>query len=348
MSKLWPSTRFCAFSIALREPLVLDDLALLHAQALHQAGDALRPEDAHQVVLERQVELARRRGRPGGRRGRAAGCRCGGDSWRSVPRMNRPPSGQHLLALRLGLRLDTSRARPRSRFCHSASAAWYAGRGPPADAVRRLGRQRARGPTSSLASDLGVAAEEDVRAAAGHVGGDGDRALAARLGDDVRLALVLLGVQHVVRDALLLEEAGRPPRSSRWRPCRPAPAGPSCAAPRSPWPPPRTSRARSCRRRPPGPCGPSGGWWARRGRRGCRSSRTPRPRCRRCRSCPRASSTCGSSSGTRWSRASGSRSRSSRPPWPRPPGAGRRDQRRPGIRRPVNSSTMITSPSFTT
>ncbi len=33
-------------------------------------------------------------------------------------------------------------------------------------------------------------------------------------------------------------------------------------------------------------------------------------------------------------------------PWLPPPGADRRDQRRPGIRRPVNSSTMITSGSF--
>ena len=40
----------------LGEPGVLDLLALLHAQRLHQPGDALGAEDAHQVVLERQVE----------------------------------------------------------------------------------------------------------------------------------------------------------------------------------------------------------------------------------------------------------------------------------------------------
>ena len=49
---------------------------------------------------------------------------------------------------------------------------------------------------------LGVAAEHDVRAAACHVGGDGHGAELAGLGDDLRLALVLLGVQHVVRHAL--------------------------------------------------------------------------------------------------------------------------------------------------
>ncbi len=35
---------------------VLDRDALFHSQTLHQAGDAIRAEDAHQVVFERQVE----------------------------------------------------------------------------------------------------------------------------------------------------------------------------------------------------------------------------------------------------------------------------------------------------
>ena len=46
-----------------------------------------------------------------------------------------------------------------------------------------------------------VAAEDDVDAAAGHVRRDRDRALAARLRDDLRLALVLLRVEDVVLDA---------------------------------------------------------------------------------------------------------------------------------------------------
>ena len=50
---------------------------------------------------------------------------------------------------------------------------------------------------------LGIAAEDDVRAAAGHVGGDGHGALAAGLGDDFGLALVMLGVEHFVLDAPL-------------------------------------------------------------------------------------------------------------------------------------------------
>ena len=48
---------------------------------------------------------------------------------------------------------------------------------------------------------LGIAAEKNVRAAAGHVGGDGDGAFAAGLRDDARFALVLLGVEHFVGDA---------------------------------------------------------------------------------------------------------------------------------------------------
>ncbi len=55
---------------------------------------------------------------------------------------------------------------------------------------------------------LRVAAQEDIRAAAGHVRRDRDGALAARLRDDLRLALVELGVQHVVLDAALGEDAG--------------------------------------------------------------------------------------------------------------------------------------------
>jgi hypothetical protein len=49
---------------------------------------------------------------------------------------------------------------------------------------------------AELGDHLRVAAEDDVRAATGHVGGDGDRALAAGLRDDVRLVLVVLGVEH--------------------------------------------------------------------------------------------------------------------------------------------------------
>ena len=74
---------------------------------------------------------------------------------------------------------------------------------------------------------FGVAAEDDVGAAAGHVRGDGHGALAAGLGDDLRLALVMLGVEHLVLHPALVEHPRDAARSSRWRPCRPRAAGPA-------------------------------------------------------------------------------------------------------------------------
>ena len=44
-----------------RDHAVLDRHAFFHAEPLHQAGDAVRPEDPHQVVFERQVEARRAR-----------------------------------------------------------------------------------------------------------------------------------------------------------------------------------------------------------------------------------------------------------------------------------------------
>ena len=56
---------------------------------------------------------------------------------------------------------------------------------------------------------LRVAAQEDVRAAACHVGGDGNAAQLACLGHDLRLTGVLLGVEHHVVDAPALEHIGK-------------------------------------------------------------------------------------------------------------------------------------------
>ena len=53
-----------------------------------------------------------------------------------------------------------------------------------------------------------IAAKQDVRATARHVRRDGDGPLAARLGDDLRLALVVLRVEHVMLDSALVEDAG--------------------------------------------------------------------------------------------------------------------------------------------
>ena len=62
--------------------------------------------------------------------------------------------------------------------------------------------------TVGLGHEFGVAAEQNVGAAAGHVGGDGNSSLAAGLGDDESFALVVLGVQDFVPDAHFLQNPG--------------------------------------------------------------------------------------------------------------------------------------------
>ena len=57
-----------------------------------------------------------------------------------------------------------------------------------------------------LGHELGVAAEDDVGASAGHVGRDSDRAELARLRDDLRLLLMVLGVEHRMRYAALFQQ----------------------------------------------------------------------------------------------------------------------------------------------
>ncbi len=54
-----------------------------------------------------------------------------------------------------------------------------------------------------LGQKLRVAAQHDVGTTAGHVGGHGDRPELAGLGDDLGLLLMVLGVEHIVLDALL-------------------------------------------------------------------------------------------------------------------------------------------------
>ena len=56
--------------------------------------------------------------------------------------------------------------------------------------------------------EFGIAAEQNVGTAAGHVGGDGDHAEASGLGDEFGFALVLLGVEHDVADAFALQDGG--------------------------------------------------------------------------------------------------------------------------------------------
>ena len=53
-----------------------------------------------------------------------------------------------------------------------------------------------------------IAAEHDVGAATGHIGGDGDHLGASGLGHDIGLAGVLFGVEHLVRQLGLDQQLG--------------------------------------------------------------------------------------------------------------------------------------------
>jgi hypothetical protein len=53
--KFWASTCFWARSIA-RDTMLCSIGTPSPSQPLHQAADAVRPEDAHQVVFEREIE----------------------------------------------------------------------------------------------------------------------------------------------------------------------------------------------------------------------------------------------------------------------------------------------------
>ena len=192
-----------------RHHAMLDGDALFHAQPLHQAGDAVRAEDAHQVVFEREVEA--RRARIALAAGAAA--KLVVDAARLV-----------------ALGADDVQAAERYDVLVLVSAQ-LPEVAVDAVPVRRLQAVEAvdhEEVDELLVVDvlllalhdslgdafgnglltrhvLGVAAEQDVGAAAGHVGGDRDPGPAARLGDDLGFLRVILGVEHDVLDAALLE-----------------------------------------------------------------------------------------------------------------------------------------------
>ena len=140
-------------------------------------------------------------------------------SWRSLPEHVEPAELAHLFALGPAARLELGL--PRVEL------------GQPLLGVEvdALGRQLV------LGQQLGVAAQDDVDASAGHVGGDGDAAAPAGLGHDLGLPEVLLGVQDVVRDAALLEQPRQQLGLGHRRRADRASAGPARCA-------------RRCRRRP--------------------------------------------------------------------------------------------------
>ena len=221
---------------ALGDHLGLDGHALFHAQALQQGGDPLLGEDAHEVVFEREVEARLA--------GIALAAGAAAELVVDAPRLvalgaeDEEAAGlDDLLVLLLrGLGVDLEGFGPLGLGDFELLAlvveAQEAGGGHGVDgALGHADGARAALLDQFLAGhELGVAAEQNVGAAAGHVGGDGDHAEAAGLGHDFGFALVELGVQHDVADAFAREDAGEPLASSRWTWCRPARAAASRAA----------------------------------------------------------------------------------------------------------------------
>ncbi len=159
-------------------------------RALHHARDAIHPvaaEQPHEIVFQREVEL--REPRIALATGPTAQLVV--DAPRVVPLGaddSQTAGGDDLLVF---LSTDPFRVGERLRSL----------------LLSRFFRLDTAVAKDLVDEKLRVATEDDIRAAACHVGGDGDGALASGLGDDVRLHLVELGVQHVVRDSTLLEQA---------------------------------------------------------------------------------------------------------------------------------------------
>ena len=171
MSKLRASTFCCAFSSALLIQGWTIASSSLQPEPLQHAVELVGPEDAHQVVFEREEEL----GVAGVALAAGAAAQLVVDAPDLVPlgaEHVKAAGGERLLLEPRDLRADLV--------------------GDPR--FLALGGSSMSGQLLADAH-VGVAAELDVGAAAGHVGGDGDGAGHAGLGDDVGFLLVIAGVE---------------------------------------------------------------------------------------------------------------------------------------------------------
>ena len=207
MSKLRASTLLLRPLERLVDQRWIDRLAVLHAEPLHACRPCGRSRRCASGRLPATGRTSTRRGRPGGPSGRAAGCRCGGSR---------------------GARCRRRRGRRPRRLSRSALDARRGSR-------RRLGDLgRSRGLVATwrdlglalLRQHLDVAAELDVGAAAGHVGGDGDRARAGRPGRRSRLPARGSGRSaRCAGSCRCFSSSASSSDFSMLTPCRPAPAG---------------------------------------------------------------------------------------------------------------------------
>jgi len=170
----------------LGDDLVLDGHVVAHVGRDHHLGDTVHPvaaEQAHEVVLERQVELSL--ARVALTAGTAAQLVVDTTGFMALGADDgQAAGGKHALALGLAGLL-----------------------GLGVKLLELLGRHVLHGQAlvlQALAHQLvGVAAQQDVGTTTGHVSSDGHGAVASGLGHDMGLALVMLGVEDLVRDAAL-------------------------------------------------------------------------------------------------------------------------------------------------
>ncbi len=202
---------------ALGDHARLDGNALLHAEALEQVGDPLLGEDAHQVVFQREIKA----------RGAGIALAAGASAELVVDAAGlvalgaedvQAAGGDHFLMFGVGLGLvAVEHFQPVvGRDNVLVAAVVPLGHVGIVDTglhfalrrTQRLGRSLLH--AFLLGHEFGIAPKQDVGAAAGHIGGDGNRAFASSLSDDLGLALVVLGVQNDVLDAFFLEKLRKP------------------------------------------------------------------------------------------------------------------------------------------
>ena len=183
ISKLRSSTVRCARSIDFGDHLRFEG-HVVGEGAVHHPVHGAGCEQPHEVVFERQVEAALARVALTAGRGLGAGCRCGGSR------------GVRYRARRGHRASARGRPRPCTRSGNARPAAGSALRDPP----------RASGPrpsSSASARPSGLPPRRMSTPRPAMLVATVTRAGPAGLRDDVRLPLVLLGVQHRVRDAAL-------------------------------------------------------------------------------------------------------------------------------------------------
>jgi len=202
---------FLGFGDTLGDELALDRHILFHAQSEHQVLHALAAENTQQIVLEGE-EKPRTAGvalaaRPSSKLviDAAGFVAFGSHDVQAAQRHNFLVLGIRL-ALEARVQLVPLLARNAvEQVLVREEVEMFVGDVLGLALVDLLGHPLFE--TGVFGHELGVAAEQNVGAAPGHVGRDRYRVLASRLRHDAGLALVVLGVQDLVLYAHPLENA---------------------------------------------------------------------------------------------------------------------------------------------